>query len=406
MPATDSSLKTSVGTLSLNNPFLLSSGPTTASGRQIRHAFRLGWAGAVTKTIVPDTMGIDDVSPRFAAWKGQDAGLLGFENIELLSKQKLSYWAGEIAAIKKEYPDRVLIASIMASPDPTEWQNLATAVQNAGADAVELNVSCPHGMPEQGIGAALGQHAGLVRELTHAVRGVVGIPLIVKLTPNVTDIVPVARAAVDGGADILSAINTIQCLMGIDLNTLEPLPSVAGCSTYGGYSGPAVKPIGLRMISEIARELSVPLMGIGGVSRWQDAAEYIAVGASAVQVCTEVMWSGAGIIRDMTRGLSGYLAEKHFADVGALRGHALPGIGTHAALSRTDVSLAIIDFPERCISCGRCVTACRDGGYDAVSLEEQHVVIDKNRCNGCGLCSLLCPEGVIVMQARVHGQGK
>lgn len=294
----------------------------------------------------------------------------------------------------------------MASPDPAEWQSLAATVQDAGADAVELNVSCPHGMPEQGIGAALGQHADLVREMTHAVRGVIGIPLIVKLTPNVTDIVPVARAAVDGGADILSAINTVQCLMGVDLDTLEPLPSVAGCSTYGGYSGPAVKPIGLRVISQIARELPVPLMGIGGVSRWQDAAEYIAVGASAVQVCTAVMWNGAGIIRDMTGGLSGYLTEKHFADVSTLRGHALPGIGTHASLSRDTSQYASREFPERCISCGRCVTACRDGGYGAVSLEDRHVVIDKNRCNGCGLCSLLCPEGVIVMQARVCSQEK
>ncbi|KAF1078709.1 NAD-dependent dihydropyrimidine dehydrogenase subunit PreA [Methanogenium sp. MK-MG] len=406
MSTTDTSLKTTVGSLSLNNPFLLASGPPTASGIQIRHAFRLGWAGAVTKTIVPDTLEIEDVSPRFAAWKGQDAGLLGFENIELLSKRNLSYWTGEIAAMKKEYPDRVLIASIMASPDPAEWQDLAGTVQDAGADAIELNVSCPHGMPEQGVGAAIGQHASLVRELTHAVRGVVRIPLIVKLTPNVTDIVPVALAAVEAGADILTAINTVQCLMGVDLDTLEPLPSVAGCSTYGGYSGPAVKPIGLRVISQIARELPVPLMGIGGISRWQDAAEYIAVGASAVQVCTAVMWNGAGIIREMTRGLSGYLAEKHLPDPGALRCRALPRIASHASLSRDTAHCACAEFPDRCTSCGRCVIACRDGGYHAISLTDRHVAIDKGRCDGCGLCSFVCPEGVIVMQPRTQMTGR
>ncbi|KLK87462.1 dihydroorotate dehydrogenase [Methanoculleus sediminis] len=397
MPATDPSLETTVGPLALGNPFLLASGPPTASGEQIRHAFRLGWAGAVTKTIVPDAMEIRDVSPRFAAWKDGNSGLLGFENIELLSRKSVSYWTGEVAATKKEFPDRVLVASIMASPDPGEWQELACTVQDAGADAIELNVSCPHGMPERGVGAAIGQHPDLVREATRAVRQVATVPLIVKLTPNVTDIVPVAGAAVDAGADILAAINTVQCLMGIDLETLEPNPPVAGFSTYGGYSGPAVKPIGLKMISQIARELPVPLMGIGGISRWQDAAEYIAAGASAVQVCTAVMWEGAGIIRGMNAGLSGYLLRKQFAGVGALRGRALPLIGTHAALSRSVHRFAARVFPERCRSCGRCVTACRDGGYHAISMVGGEVAIDRDRCDGCSLCSHVCPEGVIVM---------
>ncbi len=400
MPAPDHSLETTLGTLRLKNPFLLASGPPTASGEQIRHAFKRGWAGAVTKTMVPDTMEIEDVSPRFAVWKSGNAGLLGFENIELLSKKDVAYWTGEIAAIKKEYPDRVLIASIMASPDPQEWQELAGAMQNAGADAIELNVSCPHGMPERGVGAAMGQHPDLVGEVTRAVRKVVTIPLIVKLTPNVTDIVPVAEAAVDAGADILAAINTVQCLMGIDLETLEPLPSVAGASTYGGYSGPAIKPIGLRVISQIAHELPVPLMGIGGISRWQDAAEYITAGASAVQVCTAVMWDGAGIIRDMNAGMSDYLANKKLAGVGALKGRALPRIGTHTSLSRSESCFATTGFPERCTSCGRCVVACRDGGYHAISLMDRQLVIDAKRCDGCSLCSLVCPEGVIVMQRR------
>jgi dihydropyrimidine dehydrogenase (NAD+) subunit PreA len=398
MPKPDLSLETTVGPLTLKNPFLLASGPPTALGEQIRHAFRLGWAGAVTKTISPDTMEIQDVSPRFAVWKDGNAGLLGFENIELLSKRDVSCWTAELAAIKKDYPDRILVASIMASADLQEWQELARTMQNAGADAIELNVSCPHGMPERGAGAAIGQHPDLVREVTRAVRKVAAVPLIVKLTPNVTDILPVAEAAVDGGADILSAINTVQCLMGIDLDTLEPRPSVAGASTYGGYSGPAVKPIGLRVISQIARELPVPLVGIGGISRWQDAAEYIAAGASAVQVCTAVMWEGAGIIRGMNAGLEGYLAEKGFTGVGALRGRALPRIGTHESLSRDIYRFAAREFPERCTSCGNCVTACRDGGYHAISITGRQVTIDANLCDGCSLCSYVCPEGAIVMQ--------
>ncbi|MFA5394870.1 MAG: 4Fe-4S dicluster-binding protein [Methanogenium sp.] len=299
------------------------------------------------------------------------------------------------------------------------------AVENAGADAIELNFSCPHGMPERGVGAAIGQHADLVRELTHVVRGVVEIPLIVKLTPNVTDIIPIARAATEGGADILSAINSVQCLMGVNLDTLEPLPSVGGCSTYGGYSGPAIKPIGLRVVSQIAQELPVPIMGIGGISSWQDAAEYIAVGASAVQVCTSivssnhlciyiavgasavqvctaVMWNGAGIIRDMTAGFSGYLADKQIPDPNALRCRALPRIGTHASLSRDSSRYAYRESPEQCISCGHCVIACRDGGYHAISVIERHVTIDKDTCDGCGLCSLVCSGGVIVMRPRMQ----
>lgn len=405
MTSRDLSLATTLGTLNLKNPFLLASGPPTASGEQIRHAFRLGWGGAVVKTIFPDSMQIVDVSPRFAAWKSDTAELLGFENIELLSKKNVSYWTGEIAAIKSEYPDHVLIASIMASPDLSEWQELAGRVQDAGADAIELNVSCPHGMPERGIGAAIGQHLDLVSEVTRAVRKVAKVPLVVKLTPNVTDILPVAQAAVDAGADILAAINTVQCLMGIDLETLEPRPSVAGHSTYGGYSGPAVKPIGLRVCSQIAQEFNVPLMGIGGISRWQDAAEYIAAGASAVQVCTAVMWEGAGIIHGMNTGLSGYLAGKKFGGVGELTGRALSRIGAHASLSRTEKSVATAGFPERCTSCGHCVTACRDGGYHAISLDNRQVVIDAERCDGCSLCSHVCPEGVIVMQRRTQGNG-
>jgi dihydropyrimidine dehydrogenase (NAD+) subunit PreA len=257
-------------------------------------------------------------------------------------------------------------------------------------------------MPERGVGAAIGQHADLVRELTHVVRGVVEIPLIVKLTPNVTDIIPIARAATEGGADILSAINSVQCLMGVNLDTLEPLPSVGGCSTYGGYSGPAIKPIGLRVVSQIAQELPVPIMGIGGISSWQDAAEYIAVGASAVQVCTAVMWNGAGIIRDMTAGFSGYLADKQIPDPNALRCRALPRIGTHASLSRDSSRYAYRESPEQCISCGHCVIACRDGGYHAISVIERHVTIDKDTCDGCGLCSLVCSGGVIVMRPRMQ----
>ncbi len=393
------SLSTTLGSLHLENPFLLSSGPPTASAEQIKRAFRAGWGGAVIKTIRPDGMVIEDLSPRFAPLKTNDGELLGFENIELLSKKTVSYWTSQIPVIKAEYPGKVLIASIMGTPDPEEWKALARQVEDAGADAIEMNVSCPHGMPEQGVGAAIGQNPLMVRELTRAVTGSVEIPVIVKLTPNVTDIVPIAHAAQAGGADMISAINTIQCLAGIDIMSFEPLPPVGGFSTYGGYSGPAVKPVGLRFVSQIASSVDLPVIGIGGVTRWEDAVEYMLAGASAVQVCTAVMWHGTGIIREMNSKLLEYLDLKGMSSPDQLRGQALDKLKSHQSLDRNHRITPALVSAEACTSCGRCVIACRDGGYQALSLRDGTLIIDQSRCDGCSLCYHVCPSGAIVLIA-------
>lgn len=393
----DHPLATTLGPFHLENPFLLSSAPPTASYEHIRRAFSVGWAGAVIKTIRPDGMVIEDVSPRFHAIKGISGDIQGFENIELLSKKSVSYWTSHIPRIKREFPDKLLIASIMGSPDKEEWKALAGIVEMAGADAIEMNVSCPHGMPEQGVGAAIGQNPSMVRDLTRAVRDAADIPVIVKLTPNVTDIIPIARAASAGGADMISAINTVQCLPGIDLDSFEPLPSVAGYSTYGGYSGPAVKPIGLRVVSQVASAVDLPVIGIGGISGWRDAAEYMLAGASAVQVCTAVMWHGIGIVREMQSGLFSYLAGKGFSSPDQLRGLALGKLKTHQSLSRTTRVRPVLSSPDACTSCGRCTIACRDGGYHAIALLGGKPEFDYNRCDGCSLCSYICPEGAIML---------
>jgi dihydropyrimidine dehydrogenase (NAD+) subunit PreA len=243
---------------------------------------------------------------------------LGLENIELISRQPLSLWLNEIQDIKQCFPHNILIASLMAEIRKEQWQEMAVSLQKAGADALELNFSCPHGMPEKGLGSAIGQDEELTKLITSWVKTVVSIPVIVKLSPNVTDIGRLALAAQKGGADGLAAINTIQSLTSIDLDTFEPLPSVNGLSTFGGLSGPAVKPIGLRCVAQIAQASTLPISGMGGISSWKEAVEYILVGASNVQICTEVMLKGYGIIKGLSEGLTRYLKNKGFLEVNSL----------------------------------------------------------------------------------------
>jgi dihydropyrimidine dehydrogenase (NAD+) subunit PreA len=230
------------------------------------------------------------------------------------------------------------------------------------------------------------------------VRGAVKIPVIVKLTPNVTDVRPIAKAVVAAGADMLAAINTVESLTGVDLESFEPQPSVGGFSTYGGYSGRAVKPIGLRVVSQIARSVDVPILGMGGISEWYDAAEYLALGASVVQVCTEVMVRGFGIIDDLKAGLLGYLERKALAGPDELRGKALARLTTHDGLLRGARRYPTIRAAGPCIQCGRCVTACADGGCGAVHLGSGGIVeFDYAKCDGCSLCSHVCPTHAIGM---------
>ena len=304
--------------LRLPNPFLLASGPPTADAVRIKRAFVLGWGGAVTKTIPPDDMLITDVSPRLKALRDYKGTIFGLENIELISRKAFSLWLDEIKDIKQCFPQNILIASMMAEVSKEQWQKMAVSLQEAGADALELNFSCPHGMPEKGLGSAIGQDEELTRLITSWVKSVVSIPVIVKLTPNVTDIGRLALAAEKGGADALAAINTVQCLAGIDLDIFEPLPAVNGLSTFGGLSGPAVKPIGLRCIAQIAQASKLPISGMGGISRWEEAVEYILLGSSNVQICTEVMLQGYGIIKGLKEGLTSYLKNKGLMEVSSV----------------------------------------------------------------------------------------
>ncbi|UNC92226.1 NAD-dependent dihydropyrimidine dehydrogenase subunit PreA [Candidatus Contubernalis alkaliaceticus] len=383
------------------NPFILSSAPPTARGDMIKEAFRLGWGGVVTKTIKPDKMALENVSPRFTPLRNSKKSIIGFQNIELLTTRSLKSWLQDIKEIKDEYPENILIASIMAEVKKEDWQELSLAVQDAGADALELNFSCPHGMPEQGVGQAIGQDHQITGEITRWVKKVADVPVIVKLTPNVTDITIVGKAAKDNGADALSAINTVQVLANIDLNTFEPQPSVEGKSTFGGYSGLAVKPIGLRCVAQLASSVELPILGIGGIGNWQHAAEYMLAGASTVQICTAVMLEGYEIISEMKAGLSRYLTDKNLKTVQELTGLALPKLTSHENLSRQYRVTAEINEDSCVAGCNKCVVACSDGGRQAIELNEhKKAVVNESKCDGCSLCSHVCNNNSISMRVN------
>jgi len=389
--------------LELMNPFMLASAPPAASGEMIQRAFERGWAGAVTKTIALEPA--SDVQPRLARL-AMGRRTIGLENIELITQRDLEVWVRDIEEIKRHYPDHNLFASLMAAVVEEEWHSLIKQVEEAGVDGLELNFGCPHGMPEKGMGSVQGQDPTIAGEITRWAKEVATVPVMVKLTPNVTDIVQIGKACEEAGADAVSAINTVSVLIGVDLDCLEPLPSVGGTSAFGGYSGPAVKPIGLRCVAQLAKGTSLPVSGIGGIGRWQDAAEYILVGASTVQVCTAVMFRGYKIVEKMKEGLSAYMDEKGFESVAKMRGCMLPKITAHEELDFDHNVVASVD-EALCIKCRLCYTACMDGGWQAIEMESRQVYprVMIEKCDGCSLCLQVCPvEGCISLVPLEAGQ--
>lgn len=372
------------------NPFILASAPPTDTPEKLRRAFSMGWGGAVTKTLKPNKLKVKNVAPRFGVIKNLRNETIGFENFELVDTNELEVWTSQLEDIKKEYPDRLIIGSIMAEINKKDWQDLTVELQNSGIDALELNFSCPHGMPEKGIGHAIGQDPDLTEMITSWVKEVSTVPVIVKLSPNVTDVVAIAKSALAGGADALAAINTVQSLIGVDIDTFEPLPSVGGYTTYGGYSGKAVKPIGLRVVSELAKNTDTEISGMGGISNWKDSVEYMLLGANHVQICTEVMLKGFYIIEELLEGLESYLEEKRFNSVKEITGLTIDRITTHEKLKRDrDISLKI--DKKKCVACGKCVVACKDSGKNALDISNNLLHNLKNKCDFCSLCTHICP---------------
>ncbi|MCC6938916.1 MAG: NAD-dependent dihydropyrimidine dehydrogenase subunit PreA [Flavobacteriales bacterium] len=399
-------LRTNLAGIKSPNPFWLASAPPTNSGYQIMKAFDAGWGGAVWKTLgVP----VVNVSSRYGAVNYRDNRMVGFNNIELITDRPLKDNLREISEVKKRFPEHAVIASLMVETKE-EWHQIVRDVENAGADGIELNFGCPHGMCERGMGSAVGQEPKVLQTIVEWVKEVAKIPVITKLTPNISDITRPARAARAGGSDAISLINTIQSVVGVDLDTFVPFPNVDGKSTNGGYCGPAVKPIALNMLKNCAQDqqVGIPISGIGGVENWKDAAEFILLGATSVQVCTAVMHYGFGIIRELLPGLERYMDEKGFKTIEDFRGKALPNILHWEDLNLKYKVVAEIN-PDKCIGCQLCYTACEDGAHQAIALnsdptDRKPTIIEEN-CVGCNLCSIVCPvEECITMERKDDGK--
>lgn len=390
------------------NPFWLASAPPTDKEYNVRRAFEAGWGGVVWKTLGEDGPPIMNVNgPRYGAVWGADRRLLGQNNIELITDRPLETNLREIEAVKRDYPDRAVLVSLMVPCEEGAWKAILPRVEETGADGIELNFGCPHGMSERGMGSAVGQVPEYIEMVTRWCKANTELPVIVKLTPNITDIRYPAQAAKAGGADAVSLINTVSSIVGVDLDTMSPEPSIDGKGSHGGYCGPAVKPIALNMVAQIARDpetRGLPISGIGGVENWRDAAEFLALGAGNIQVCTAAMTYGFRIVREMIGGLSAWMDAKGYARVADVTGLAVPNVVDWQHLNLNYVAKARID-QDSCIKCGRCYAACEDTSHQAIAIGPGRAfeVIDEE-CVACNLCVNVCPvEGCITMEKLPAG---
>jgi dihydropyrimidine dehydrogenase (NAD+) subunit PreA len=392
------------------NPFWLASAPPTDKAYNVIRAFEAGWGGVVWKTLGEDPPVVNVNGPRYSTLLSPDRRVLGFNNIELISDRPLALNLQEIMQVKKDWPDRAMVVSLMVPCNEASWRAILPMVEDTGADGIELNFGCPHGMSERGMGAAVGQVPEYIEMVTAWCKQYSRMPVIVKLTPNISDIRMPSQAAKRGGADAVSLINTINSIMGVDPATLAMVPNTGGMGSHGGYCGPAVKPIALNMVAEIARTAEtrgLPISGIGGVSNWRDALDFIALGAGTVQVCTAAMVHGFKIVQDMCDGLSNYMDEMGFKSIDEIVGRAVPTVTDWKFLNLNHVSKAVID-QDKCISCGRCHVVCEDTSHQAITAIKdgvRHFEVKEDECVGCNLCVSVCPvDECITMRNLVPGE--
>jgi len=391
------------------NPFWLASAPPTDKEVNVVRAFEAGWGGVVWKTLGEDPNIVNVNGPRYGAIHSSDRTLIGLNNIELITDRPLQINLDEIARVKRNWPDRAVVVSLMVPCEEQSWKTILKRVEDTGADGVELNFGCPHGMSERGMGSAVGQVPDYIQMVTEWCKQYTKMPVIVKLTPNITDIRYPARAAHSGNADAVSLINTISSIISVNLNTMSPEPSIDGWGSHGGYCGPAVKPIAMNMVAEIARDpdtQGLPISAIGGITTWRDAAEFMALGAQNVQVCTAAMTYGFRIIEELTSGLSQWMQDSGYEKLDDFIGRATPNVKNWQDLNLNYIAKAVID-QDKCIQCGRCHVVCEDTSHQAIT----HTVNGKRRfevideeCVGCNLCVSVCPvQDCITMEAMTSG---
>lgn len=390
------------------NPFCLSSSPVGNCYDMCKKAYETGFGGVVFKTIGPKSYFIDEVSPRFDKLDKESTSFVGFKNMEQIAEHPLEQNLADLRKLKENYPDKVLIASIMG-PTEEDWEELARLVTEAGADMIEMNLSCPQ-MTTHAMGSDVGTNAELCKSFCAAVKRGSKLPMMAKMTPNITDMVPVAKACLEGGADGIAAINTIKSVCNVDLNRKIGMPIVNGKSAISGYSGKAVKPVALRFVQQLRTGIpGVEISGIGGIETWEDAAEFLLLGSTTLQVTTSIMQYGYRIVEDMKNGLEHYMEEQGVDSLMDLIGIANGNIIPAEELDRDYVVYPEFDT-EKCIGCGRCYVSCYDGAHQAISWDEENrkPSCDHNKCVGCHLCALVCPvkaigKGEIVMKPGRKG---
>ena len=373
------------------NPFCLSSSPVGNCYEMCAKAYDSGWGGVVFKTIGPKHFLINEVSPRFDALTKEDTPFVGFKNMEQIAEHSLEENLNDLRRLKKEYPNKVLIASIMGTNEE-DWVELARLVEEAGADMIEMNLSGPQ-MTSHEMGSDVGTNAELCKKYCKAVKRGSKLPMMAKMTPNVTDMVPIAKACLEGGADGIAAINTIKSICNVDLDKKIGMPIVNGKSSISGYSGKAVKPVALRFIQQLRTGIEdVQISGIGGIETWEDAAEFILLGAKTLQVTTAIMQYGYRIIEDMCNGLSHYLEDQGYDSLEEMVGAANKNIIPCEELDRSYIVYPKIDL-DKCVGCGRCYISCFDGAHQAIEFDEEtrRPSVNKDKCVGCHLCATVCP---------------
>jgi len=391
-------LKTKFCGLDFESPFILAASPCTDEISLLERAFDMGWAGAVLKTTSVEGTVVNLAYPMMSSLNYNESRVVGLGNIDLISKYDVREVSSRVSKLKNKYPEKIVIASIMGTRKE-DWQELTKRLFDSGADMIECSFSCPQGSMGEEPGKMLAQSVAATEKVASWVKESAGSkPVSIKITPQVTDIVEIARALERAGVDCVTASNSVPALMGIDIENFTPVPSISGKSTYSGFTGPAIKPITLRTIAEIAKNTRLPVSGTGGISCWRDAVEVMSVGAGIVQLCTAVMHYGFRIIDDLKSGLTNYMLRKGMKSPSEIVGKALPNIVNHESLSRLKVRSSI--RKSLCIGCGVCVVACRDGGHEAIGFSKKRIpVVDEEKCAGCGLCRVVCPvDGCIEMK--------